>query len=102
MHLDRRTFALGLISSPLIGLSAREARASISPKRARSIAKEAFIYGYPMIDSYRIQHAYFVDESNPQYKNDYNKIANVARVFTPADTAVQTPQFRHPLLNAGS
>ena len=35
---------------------------------ARAIAKEAYVYGFPMVDSYRVQYAYFVNKENPEYK----------------------------------
>ena len=38
---------------------------SNSPEEARAIAKEAYIYGFPMVDNYRIQYAYFVDTKTP-------------------------------------
>jgi len=41
---------------------------SISPEDARGIAKEAHIYGFPLVDNYRILYAYFVDKNNPEYK----------------------------------
>ncbi|WP_372353068.1 DUF1254 domain-containing protein [Pararhizobium sp. BT-229] len=63
---------------------------------ARAIAKEAYIYGFPMVDSYRIQHAYFVDTKNPEYKGPWNQIVNTPRVYTPADTAIQTPNSDTP------
>jgi hypothetical protein len=63
---------------------------------ARAIAKEAYIYGFPLVDSYRIQHAYFVDSDNPEYKAPWNQIISVPRVYTPADTAVQTPNSDTP------
>ena len=44
------------------------AQTLVSPTEARAIAQEAYIYGYPMVDSYRIQHAYFVDRDNPEFK----------------------------------
>lgn len=69
---------------------------TISPAEARAIAKEAYIYGYPMVDSYRIQHAYFVDPNNPEYKAPWNQIRNIPRVFTPEDKAVQTPNSDTP------
>ena len=72
------------------------AQETVTPAEARAIAKEAYIYGYPMVDSYRIQHAYFVDTGNPEYKNTWNKIKNVPRVFTPDDKAVQTPNSDTP------
>jgi len=67
-----------------------------TPDEVRAIAKEAYIYAYPMVDSYRIQHAYFVDQKNPEYKTTYNELYNVPRVFTPEDKAVQTPNSDTP------
>jgi hypothetical protein len=49
-----------------------------------------------MVDNYRIQYAYFVDQQNPEYKGARNEIHNTARVFTPADTAIQTPNSDTP------
>ncbi len=72
------------------------AQTNVTPEEARAIAKEAYIYGYPMVDSYRIQYAYFVDRTNPEYKTPWNEIRNFARVFTPEDKAVQTPNSDTP------
>jgi hypothetical protein len=70
--------------------------ASVTPEQARAIAKEAYVYGFPMVDSHRIQYSYFVDEKNPEYKGDWNQVHNTARVSTPADTAIQTPNSDTP------
>jgi hypothetical protein len=43
------------------------------------------------VDNYRIQHAYWIDKSNPEYKGPYNQLWNSARLFSPADVAIQTP-----------
>jgi hypothetical protein len=72
------------------------AQSGISPAEARTIAKEAYIYGFPMVDSYRIQYAYFVDIKNPEYKAPWNQLRNFSRVFTPEDKAVQTPNSDTP------
>ncbi len=69
---------------------------SALPDELRAIAKEAYIYGFPMVDSYRIQYSYFVDQSNPEYKGDWNQLHNIARVYTPADRAIQTPNSDTP------
>ena len=69
---------------------------SATPEEARAIAKEAYIYGFPMVDNYRIQYAYFVDTKNPEYKAPWNQIVNIPRVYTPADTAIQTPNSDTP------
>ena len=70
--------------------------AEVSAEQARAIAKEAYIYGFPMVDSYRVQYSYFVDRNNPEYKGEWNQIHNTARVATPADTALQTPNSDTP------
>lgn len=72
-----------------------------TPETVRQIAKEAYIYGFPMVDSYRIQHAYYIDKSNPQYAGDWNQTHSIARVFTPEDTTVQTPNSDTPYTMLG-
>jgi hypothetical protein len=67
-----------------------------SAAEARAIAKEAYIYGYPMVDNYRILYAYFVDSQNKEFKAPWNQIVNIARVYTPEDKAVQTPNSDTP------
>lgn len=63
---------------------------------AAEVYKEAYIYGFPMVDSYRIQHSYFVDEKSPEYKGEWNVPHSVARVYTPDDKAIQTPNSDTP------
>jgi hypothetical protein len=65
-------------------------------EEVRAIAKEAYLYAYPMVDGYRIHYAYFVAKDNPEYKAPYNTLYNTARVYTPADKAVQTPNSDTP------
>jgi hypothetical protein len=69
---------------------------TLSPQEARVIAKEAYIYGYPMVDGYRINYAYWLLPGNPQYKGPLNGLVSMARLFTPNDTAVQTPNSDTP------
>src|SRR5271156_3013158 len=69
---------------------------AIAPAEARAIAKEAYAYGFPLVDSYRIQYSYFVDTAGPQFKGPWNQLINTPRVYTPADTAVQTPNSDTP------
>jgi hypothetical protein len=73
-----------------------------TPAEARAIAKDAYIYGYPLVDNYRIQYSYFVDRNNPNFKAPWNTINNVARVFTPADTSIQTPNSDTPYSQLGA
>jgi hypothetical protein len=73
----------------------------VTPEEARAIAKEAYVYGFPMVDNYRIQYAYFEDSKNPEYKGPWNTLVNIPRVYTPADTAIQTPNSDTPYSFAG-
>src|SRR5882724_1332556 len=70
--------------------------ADITPAETRGIVKEAYIYGFPLVDNYRIQYSYFVDRQNPELKAPWNQIVNIPRVYTPADTAIQTPNSDTP------
>src|SRR5438067_2730003 len=70
--------------------------ADVTPAEARAIAKEAYVYGFPLVDNYRIQYGYFVDSKNPEFNTTLNKIHNVPRVYTPKDTAIQTPNSDTP------
>jgi len=78
------------------GKTEKEKPSLLTPEEARKIAKEAYIYGFPMVDGYRILHAYFVNKDNPEYKGPMNILANTARVYTYEDKAVQTPNSDTP------
>src|SRR5204862_2981365 len=93
---------MNLIRPPLLALATVLAltiigrAADVTPGEARAIAKEAYVYGFPLVDNYRIQYGYFVDTKNPEYKAPWNQIHNTPRVYTPADTAIQTPNSDTP------
>lgn len=76
--------------------------APVTPEAARAIAKEAYVYGFPMVDNYRVMYAYFVNKDDPEYKGDWNQIHNTARVYTPEDTAIQTPNSDTPYSAVGA
>jgi hypothetical protein len=58
--------------------------------------KQAFIYGFPMVMNYGVMYEYAVDQNSGQYKAPFNQIFNEARVFTPKDTAIVTPNSDTP------
>ena len=68
---------------------------------ARVIAKEACIYGYPMVDSYRIQYEYFEDRKNPDFAAPWNQLLNVSRVYTANDTTIGSPNSDTPYSMVG-
>lgn len=99
--LTRRDFAVSLLSTSALGFARANATDRIAPQEARKLAKEAYVYGFPLVENYRILHAYFVDKANPEYRGEWNKIHSSARVFTPDDITIQTPNSDTPYSMAG-
>jgi hypothetical protein len=89
-----RTQLLALALVLTLNITGRAA--DVTPAEARAIAKEAYVYGFPVVDNYRIEHAYFVDTKNPEYKAPWNQLKNIPRVYTPEDKAIQTPNSDTP------
>ncbi|MGZ3494820.1 MAG: DUF1254 domain-containing protein [Thermodesulfobacteriota bacterium] len=77
------------------------AQTNVTPAEARAIAKEAYIYGYPMVDAYRIQYDYFVNRQNPEFKAPWNQIRNIPHVYTPEDKAIVSPNSDTPYSMVG-
>ena len=94
----KTTYKLHLLVAALAAVLALTTvrAADISPAEARAIVKEAYIYGFPLVDNYRIQYGYFVDTKNPEFKAPWNQLKNIPRVYTPANTAIQTPNSDTP------
>src|SRR4051794_21717931 len=67
-----------------------------SPGETRAIAKEAYIYGVPMVSAYATMFVFNLDKNSKEYKGPFNSILNIARVFTPEDTAFVTPNSDTP------
>ena len=63
---------------------------------ARAIAKEAYIYGFPLVGNYLVLYTYFVNRQSPEFKAPWNQIRNIPRVFTPEDKAVKAPNSDTP------
>jgi hypothetical protein len=93
---SRRIFCVTTASSVFFRLATARAQTGISPAEARAIAKEAYIYGYPMVDAYRVQYDYFVNRQNPEFKAPWNEIRNIPHVYTPADKAIVSPNSDTP------
>mmetsp|Transcript_12508 Transcript_12508/g.29574 ORF Transcript_12508/g.29574 Transcript_12508/m.29574 type:complete len:440 (-) Transcript_12508:149-1468(-) len=68
----------------------------LSPEEMRSIAKEAFVYGWPICENYNTLYAYAIDVDGPAYKAPMNHLHSEARVFTPEDKVVVTPNSDTP------
>lgn len=67
-----------------------------SPAELKAIAEEAYLYGFPMIVGYEVIYQYFIDRSSGQFKAPINRVHNEARVYTPRDTGISTPNSDTP------
>jgi hypothetical protein len=62
----------------------------------REIAKDGYVFGFPMVMGYKLMHAYAIDENSPEFKGAFNEFSCEARVYTPDDRAVVTPNSDTP------
>ncbi|PTL75068.1 DUF1254 domain-containing protein [Vitiosangium sp. GDMCC 1.1324] len=69
---------------------------TVSPAEARAIVKDAYLYGWPLSENYNTIYAYSIDPESGNYKAPFNQIFNDSKVFTPADTAIVTPNSDTP------
>ncbi len=68
----------------------------IAPEQAREIAKEAYIYGFPLVMNYKTLYVNAIDKNSGDYKGDINQLSCEARVYTPEDKAIVTPNSDTP------
>src|SRR5262245_33121963 len=71
-------------------------RDAASLAQTRAIAEEGYIYGLPLVMNYAVMHRYAINHDSDQWKAPFNELHNERHVFTPADTAVVTPNSDTP------
>jgi hypothetical protein len=72
------------------------AQNSLSPEEARPIAKDAYIYGFPMAANYQTMYKQAIDATGPDYKGPFNTLNSSKSVATPEDKFVVTPNSDTP------
>ncbi len=89
--MKRRTFLAGsaaVMTAPVLGAFAAD--------NLRTSVRDAYVYTYPMVKNYLTLYQYALEPGGEQYKGPLNTMVNVARVYTPEDTAVITPNSDTP------
>lgn len=94
IKLSILTTVIALVLS--FGVACTLSTPDITPEEAKSIAKEAYIYGLPMVVNYKTMYAYTLNEKSPEFKGPFNFLACEARVYTPEDKAIVTPNSDTP------
>ncbi len=77
-------------------LTACTQQPKLTPDEARQIAKEAYVYGFPIVMNYKTLYAYTLDKNSPEYKSEFNQKSCEARLYTPEDKAIVTPNSDTP------
>ncbi|MFL9585221.1 DUF1254 domain-containing protein [Stenotrophomonas sp. AB1(2024)] len=62
----------------------------------RATAKDAYIWGFPIVEGYKTLYQQAVDKGGPNFHAGLNEIGNVSSVATPKDTAIITPNSDTP------
>lgn len=90
--------SLLLISSLFLSVFVQAAGSSneLDAEDVRQIVKEAYVYANPVVDNYRIYHAYYIDRNNSEFKAPWNHLFNQSRVSTHEDRVIQTPNSDTP------
>lgn len=84
----QRMMTVAMAGLMAIGLTTSLRAQALDAQQAQALAEEAYIYGLPLIMSYKTMYAYSVESKNPNFKAPFNQIKNTARVYGPKDTAV--------------
>ncbi len=87
-------FAAAVFASPLAMADGEQS--TVTPTEARAIAKEAYVWGFPMVESYKTLYAQAIDKSGSNYRAPINQLGSSANVFTASDTAIVTPNSDTP------
>ncbi len=97
-HRIRRTLHLAAWIAAVLGalLPAGAHAAEVSPVGARAIAKEAYVYGLPLVMNYKAIYLSAVWKESPSTRRPFNQIKNMARVSTPEDKAIVAPNADTP------
>ncbi|MFV2006297.1 MAG: DUF1254 domain-containing protein [Longimicrobiales bacterium] len=95
MTVHGKRSASALIAAAALVLAACGS-GELTPDESQAIAKDAYIYGFPMVVNYKALYTYVIDETSPEYKGPFNQVGCEARLFTPDDKAVVTPNADTP------
>jgi hypothetical protein len=69
---------------------------TLSATEARQIAKEAYIYGFPMVANYQTLYKQALDKTSHDYRGPFNVLTSSSNVATPDDKFVVTPNSDTP------
>ena len=69
---------------------------ALSPSEISTIAKEAFIWGYPIVDNYSVLYDQALNPNSPTFRAPLNQISHAKNVATPQDKSIVAPNVDTP------
>ncbi|HHB76391.1 MAG TPA: DUF1254 domain-containing protein, partial [Desulfobulbus sp.] len=91
--MKNRLIQLTLLGSLIL---ANFAVAAPNSTEVQAIAKDAFIYAYPMLYNYKTMQEQTQDKSSSAYIGGFGKFKHYTKTYTPADTDIVTPNNDTP------
>src|ERR1700679_2372482 len=76
--------------------TAKPVESGLSVADARAIAKDAYIYGFPMTVNYQTMYKQAIDTTSKDYRGVFNTVNSSKSVATPEDKFVVTPNSDTP------
>ena len=92
----KATFLILVLSMLPIACKQRTNTEMLTPEQAKEIAKEAYIFGFPMVVNYKTVWNYTLNKESDQFKSDFNVKSCDSKVWTPEDKAVVSPNSDTP------
>jgi len=55
----------------------------VAPEEARAIAKEAYLHGFPVVETYKTLYKQAIDQASPDYRAPLGQLGHPRTVATP-------------------
>jgi len=66
-------------------------KTDLTPKQAKEIAKEAYIYAFPFLEVYKTMYVQAIDTKSPDYKGPFNQFSHMTKLLDADFTAITAP-----------
>ncbi|CAE6686956.1 hypothetical protein R69927_00149 [Paraburkholderia domus] len=76
--------------------AASSATVTVSPEEARAIAKDAYLYAYPMLFNYKTLYQQAVDPGSKAYVGGFDKFRHYSQPYGPDNKEIVTPNNDTP------
>lgn len=79
-----------------VAIAAPAATEDLPAADVTALAREAYLWGYPIVDNYAVLYSYALEPSSAEYKAPLNQISHARTVAGPTDRAIVSPNVDTP------